>query len=66
MYRHIRGVPFFLRPKVFYFLKQHAAAVIGNKMVVVGGESGDQLLDDVQVVECSIICKTRCLLQYIF
>ncbi|GAB2262710.1 hypothetical protein Droror1_Dr00003707 [Drosera rotundifolia] len=28
----------------------HAAAVIGNKMVVVGGESGDGLLDDVQVL----------------
>jgi len=28
---------------------QHAAAVIGNKMVVVGGESGTGLLDDVQV-----------------
>jgi len=29
--------------------EQHAAAVIGNKMVVVGGESGTGLLDDVQV-----------------
>lgn len=28
---------------------QHAAAVVGNKMVVVGGESGNKLLDDVQV-----------------
>ncbi|KAK7348214.1 hypothetical protein VNO80_22764 [Phaseolus coccineus] len=28
----------------------HAAAVIGNKMVVVGGESGTGLLDDVQVL----------------
>ncbi|KAI4317627.1 hypothetical protein L6164_025483 [Bauhinia variegata] len=28
----------------------HAAAVIGNKMIVVGGESGDTLLDDVQVL----------------
>ncbi|XP_010243563.1 PREDICTED: acyl-CoA-binding domain-containing protein 4 [Nelumbo nucifera] len=28
----------------------HAAAVIGNKMVVVGGESGHELLDDVQVL----------------
>ncbi|PON88272.1 BTB-kelch protein [Trema orientale] len=27
----------------------HAAAVIGNKMIVVGGESGNGLLDDVQV-----------------
>ncbi|KAK9288393.1 hypothetical protein L1049_016849 [Liquidambar formosana] len=27
----------------------HAAAVIGNKMLVVGGESGNGLLDDVQV-----------------
>ncbi|CAI9118745.1 OLC1v1020349C1 [Oldenlandia corymbosa var. corymbosa] len=28
----------------------HAAAVVGNKMVVVGGESGSKLLDDVQVL----------------
>lgn len=28
---------------------QHAAAAIGNKMIVVGGESGSGLLDDVQV-----------------
>ncbi|CAM8986069.1 unnamed protein product [Rhodiola kirilowii] len=28
----------------------HAAAVIGSKMVVVGGESGNGLLDDVQVL----------------
>ncbi|KAK6913804.1 hypothetical protein RJ641_021125 [Dillenia turbinata] len=28
----------------------HAAAVIGNKMVVVGGESGNGLLEDVQVL----------------
>ncbi|CAA3020983.1 acyl- -binding domain-containing 4 [Olea europaea subsp. europaea] len=28
----------------------HAAAVVGNKMEVVGGESGDGLLDDVQVL----------------
>jgi hypothetical protein len=28
---------------------QHAAATIGNKMIVVGGESGSGLLDDVQV-----------------
>ncbi|XP_031274396.1 acyl-CoA-binding domain-containing protein 6 [Pistacia vera] len=28
----------------------HAAAVIGNKMIVVGGESGSGLLDDVQVL----------------
>lgn len=28
---------------------QHAAAAIGNKMIVVGGESGNGLLDDVQV-----------------
>ncbi|XP_021290692.1 tip elongation aberrant protein 1 isoform X1 [Herrania umbratica] len=28
----------------------HAAAVIGNKMIVVGGESGNGLLDDVQVL----------------
>ncbi|KAL5182514.1 Acyl-CoA-binding domain-containing protein 6 [Glycine soja] len=28
----------------------HAAAVIGNKMIVVGGESGTGLLDDVQVL----------------
>lgn len=28
----------------------HAAAVVGNKMVVVGGESGNKLLDDVQVL----------------
>lgn len=28
----------------------HAAAVIGNKMIVVGGESGNELLDDVQVL----------------
>lgn len=28
----------------------HAAAVIGNKMIVVGGESGSELLDDVQVL----------------
>ncbi|XP_022854935.1 uncharacterized protein LOC111376207 isoform X2 [Olea europaea var. sylvestris] len=27
----------------------HAAAVVGNKMVVVGGESGNGLLDDVWV-----------------
>ncbi|XP_042517779.1 acyl-CoA-binding domain-containing protein 6 isoform X2 [Macadamia integrifolia] len=29
----------------------HAAAVIGNKMVVVGGESGHGLLEDVQVLD---------------
>ncbi|KAK3009434.1 hypothetical protein RJ639_013183, partial [Escallonia herrerae] len=29
----------------------HAAAVIGNKMVVVGGESGNGLLEDVQVLD---------------
>lgn len=29
----------------------HAAAVIGNKMVVVGGESANGLLDDVQVLD---------------
>jgi hypothetical protein len=29
---------------------QHAAATIGNKMIVVGGESGSGLLDDVQVL----------------
>ncbi|XVF38664.1 hypothetical protein REPUB_Repub20aG0122100 [Reevesia pubescens] len=28
----------------------HAAAVVGNKMIVVGGESGNGLLDDVQVL----------------
>ncbi|KAE8668034.1 hypothetical protein F3Y22_tig00112349pilonHSYRG00105 [Hibiscus syriacus] len=28
----------------------HAAAVVGNKMIVVGGESGNGLLDDVQVI----------------
>ncbi|KAI4345458.1 hypothetical protein L6164_012582 [Bauhinia variegata] len=28
----------------------HAAAVVGNKMIVVGGESGNALLDDVQVL----------------
>ncbi|KAL5782345.1 hypothetical protein ACOSP7_007374 [Xanthoceras sorbifolium] len=28
----------------------HAAAVIGNKMIVVGGETGNGLLDDVQVL----------------
>lgn len=28
----------------------HAAAVIGNKMIVVGGESGTGMLDDVQVL----------------
>ncbi|XP_059632689.1 acyl-CoA-binding domain-containing protein 6 isoform X2 [Cornus florida] len=28
----------------------HAAAVIGNKMIVVGGESGNGLLEDVQVL----------------
>lgn len=28
---------------------QHAAAAIGNKMIVVGGESSNGLLDDVQV-----------------
>ncbi|KAL1197801.1 Acyl-CoA-binding domain-containing protein 6 [Cardamine amara subsp. amara] len=28
----------------------HAAAAIGNKMIVVGGESGNGLLDDVQVL----------------
>ncbi|XP_050373154.1 acyl-CoA-binding domain-containing protein 6 [Argentina anserina] len=28
----------------------HATAVIGNKMIVVGGESGSELLDDVQVL----------------
>nr|XP_043609213.1 acyl-CoA-binding domain-containing protein 5 [Erigeron canadensis]XP_043609214.1 acyl-CoA-binding domain-containing protein 5 [Erigeron canadensis] len=28
----------------------HAAAVIGNKMIIVGGESGNGLLDDVQVL----------------
>ncbi|KAF3617943.1 hypothetical protein FXO38_33690 [Capsicum annuum] len=27
----------------------HAAAVVGNKMVVVGGETGSRLLEDVQV-----------------
>ncbi|OMO98431.1 Kelch-type beta propeller [Corchorus olitorius] len=27
----------------------HAAAVVGNKMIVVGGESGNGLLDDIQV-----------------
>uniref|UniRef100_A0A6N2K2A0 Uncharacterized protein n=1 Tax=Salix viminalis TaxID=40686 RepID=A0A6N2K2A0_SALVM len=29
----------------------HAATVIGNKMIVVGGESGSGLLDDVQVLK---------------
>lgn len=33
----------------FNFPEQHAAAVIGNKMIVVGGESGNELLNDVQV-----------------
>ncbi|KAK4759248.1 hypothetical protein SAY87_022379 [Trapa incisa] len=28
----------------------HAATVVGNKMIVVGGESGNNLLDDVQVL----------------
>ncbi|MBA0714116.1 hypothetical protein Golax_013112, partial [Gossypium laxum] len=28
----------------------HAAAVVGNRMIVVGGESGNGLLDDVQVL----------------
>ncbi|OMO53698.1 Kelch-type beta propeller [Corchorus capsularis] len=28
----------------------HAAAVVGNKMIVVGGESGNGLLDDIQVL----------------
>ncbi|GKV39000.1 hypothetical protein SLEP1_g46841 [Rubroshorea leprosula] len=28
----------------------HAAAVVGNKMIVVGGETGNGLLDDVQVL----------------
>lgn len=38
-----------LKPSKFY--EQHAAAVVGNKMVVVGGESGNKLLEDVQVEE---------------
>ncbi|KAJ8766471.1 hypothetical protein K2173_022530 [Erythroxylum novogranatense] len=29
----------------------HAATVVGNKMIVVGGESGNGLLDDVQVLD---------------
>ncbi|KAJ7980227.1 Acyl-CoA-binding domain-containing protein 4 [Quillaja saponaria] len=29
----------------------HASAVVGNKMIVVGGESGNGLLDDVQVLD---------------
>ncbi|XP_031396498.1 acyl-CoA-binding domain-containing protein 6 [Punica granatum] len=29
----------------------HAATVVGNKMIVVGGESGNGLLDDVQVLK---------------
>ena len=31
-------------------VEQHAAAVVGNKMVVVGGESTNGMLDDVQVM----------------
>jgi hypothetical protein len=30
--------------------KQHAAALVGSKMVVFGGDSGDQLLDDTKVM----------------
>ena len=42
---------FFKLKILFCFPKQHAAAVIGNKMVVVGGESENGLLEDVQVEE---------------
>lgn len=47
----MKKVTFFL-PFVFSFC-QHAATVIGNKMIVVGGESGNGLLDDVQVGKVS-------------
>ncbi|KAL3812849.1 hypothetical protein ACJIZ3_014117 [Penstemon smallii] len=37
----------------------HAAAVVGNKMVVVGGESADGLLEDVQVLSFDRVSWTR-------
>ncbi|CAN1807088.1 Acyl-CoA-binding domain-containing protein 6 [Linum perenne] len=36
----------------------HAATVIGNKMIVVGGESGGGLLDDVQVLNFDLFTWT--------
>ncbi|XWS39060.1 hypothetical protein CRYUN_Cryun18bG0017600 [Craigia yunnanensis] len=36
----------------------HAATVVGNKMIVVGGESGNGLLDDVQVLNFDNFCWT--------
>ncbi|KAK8555804.1 hypothetical protein V6N13_069883 [Hibiscus sabdariffa] len=37
----------------------HAAAVVGNKMIVIGGESGNGLLDDVQVLNFDDFSWTR-------
>lgn len=34
-------------------IEQHAAAVVSNKMVVFGGDSGQRLLDDTKVVGSS-------------
>ena len=32
------------------YVQQHAAAIVGSKMVVFGGDSGHQLLDDTKVI----------------
>lgn len=33
-----------------YHFKQHAAAMVGSKMIVFGGDSGNHLLDDTKVL----------------
>lgn len=39
--------------------EQHAAALVGSKMVVFGGDSGDQLLDDTKVMRFWLLCVGR-------
>jgi hypothetical protein len=39
-----------LRDLLLIILYQHSAAVIGRKMVVVGGDSDNGMLDDFQVI----------------
>lgn len=43
----------------FGFAPQHSATVVGNKMVVVGGDSGRGLLDDTQVREAGQLFRIQ-------
>jgi hypothetical protein len=40
------------------FVRQHAAAIVGSKMVVFGGDTGQCLLDDTKVIVALCVVTT--------